>query len=181
LGRSKGGGLSIKDLRINEGIRVREVRLIDDVNDQKGIVPIEKALQMADDAGLDLVEVAPNAKPPVCKLLNYSKHKFDLEKKNREQRKNQKQTKLKEVRMQPKIEKHDLEFKSKHIQEFLDGGNKVKVTVRFRGRELAHTELGKVVLDKMIESLNEGSFNIDNKPKMEGRFMSMLLSPKMKK
>ena len=173
--------MAVKDLRINEQIRVREVRLIDEEGNQKGIVPIREALEMAKEAGVDLVEVAPQSKPPVCKILNYGKYKFDLEKKNREQKKKQKLVKLKEVRMQPKIEKHDLAFKSKHVQEFLDGGNKVKVTIRFRGREMAHTELGRVVLDKLIELLEEGSFNLDNPPRMEGRFMSMILSPKAKK
>jgi len=173
--------LAVKDLRINEQIRVREVRLIDEEGNQKGIVSTREALDMAKEAGVDLVEVAPQSKPPVCKILNYGKYKFDLEKKTREQKKKQKLVKLKEVRMQPKIEKHDLAFKTKHVQEFLDEGNKVKVTIRFRGREMAHTELGKVVLDKLIELLEEGSFSIDNQPRMEGRFMSMLLSPKAKK
>ncbi len=173
--------MAVKDLRINEQIRVREVRLIDEEGNQKGIVPIREALEMAKEAGADLVEVAPQSKPPVCKILNYGKYKFDLDKKNREQKKKQKLVKLKEVRMQPKIEKHDLAFKTKHVQEFLDDGNKVKVTIRFRGREMAHTELGKVVLDKLIELLEEGSFNLDSPPRMEGRFMSMLLSPKTKK
>ncbi len=173
--------LAGKDLRINEQIRVREVRLIDDEGNQKGIVSTRDALEMAQDAGADLVEVAPQSKPPVCKILDYGKYKFDLEKKNREQKKKQKLVKLKEVRMQPKIEKHDLAFKTKHVQEFLADGNKVKVTIRFRGREMAHTELGRVVLDKLIELLEEGSFNIDSPPRQEGRFMSMLLSPKAKK
>ncbi len=173
--------MAVKDLRINEQIRVREVRLIDDEGNQKGIVPTREALEMAKEAGVDLVEVAPQSKPPVCKILDYGKYKFDLEKKNREQKKKQKLVKLKEVRMQPKIEKHDLAFKTKHVQEFLAGGNKVKVTIRFRGREMAHTELGRVVLDKLIELLEEGSFNIDSPPRQEGRFMSMMLSPKAKK
>jgi len=173
--------LAVKDLRINEQIRVREVRLIDEEGNQKGIVQTRDALDMAKEAGVDLVEVAPQSKPPVCKILNYGKYKFELDKKNREQKKKQKLVKLKEVRMQPKIEKHDLAFKTKHVQEFLDAGNKVKVTIRFRGREMAHTELGRVVLDKLIELLEVGSFSIDNNPRMEGRFMSMLLSPKAKK
>lgn len=173
--------MAVKDLRINEQIRVREVRLIDDEGEQRGVVATAEALQMAKDADLDLVEVAPQARPPVCKLLNYGKYKYEQEKKNREAKKKQSQVKLKEVRMQPKIEKHDLDFKAKHVQQFLGEGNKVKVTIRFRGRELAHTELGKVVLDKMLERLEEGSFNVDNHPAMEGRFMSMLLSPRTKK
>lgn len=170
-----------KDLRTNEKIRVREVRLIDDEGNQKGILPTIEALKMAQDRGLDLVEVAPNARPPVCKLIDYGKYKFEQEKKNRESKKKQKVVKLKEVRMQPKIETHDLEFKTKHIRDFLEGGNKVKVTIRFRGREMAHTELGRDVLVKIMDLLGEDCFNLDKSPMMEGRFMSMILSPKSKK
>jgi translation initiation factor IF-3 len=169
--------LAEKDLRMNEGIRVREVRLIDADGNQKGIVPTFEALQMARDAGLDLVEVAPQAQPPVCKLLDYGKYKFELEKKVRESRKHQKQVRIKEIRMQPKIDEHDLEFKTRHIQEFLDEGDKVKVTVRFRGRELAHTELGKDVLDRILQMLGD-SFLLEKAAQMEGRTMSLLLNPK---
>lgn len=169
--------MSSKDTRINEQIRAREVRLIDDEGEQKGIMPVPEALKYAQQAGMDLVEVAPNGKPPVCKILDFGKYKFDLEKKNRESKKKQKQVKIKEIRMQPKIEKHDLDFKTKHIRQFLESGNKVKVTIRFRGRELAHTELGKDVLIKIMEML-EDSYNLDRPPAMEGRFMSMILSPK---
>ena len=173
----EGGILAEKDLRINEGIRVREVRLIDADGNQKGIVPTFEALQMARTAGVDLVEIAPQAQPPVCKLLDYGKYKFELEKKNRESRKHQKQIRIKEIRMQPKIDEHDLDFKTRHVREFLDEGNKVKVTVRFRGRELAHTELGKEVLDKILEML-EDSFLVEKPAQMEGRTMSILLNPK---
>jgi translation initiation factor IF-3 len=173
--------LAAKDLRINDDIRVREVRLIDQDGEQAGIVLTADAMNMARDLGLDLVEVSPQARPPVCKLLNYGKYKYELEKKSREQKKKASQVKLKEVRMQPKIEQHDMAFKTKHVQDFLDQGNKVKVTVRFRGRELAHTELGKVKLDSVLEFLLEDSFKLDSPPRMEGRFMSMLLSPKSKK
>jgi len=172
--------LATKEIRLNEKIRAREVRLIDENGSQRGIMPIVEALNIAKEAGLDLIEVAPNANPPVCKILDYGKYKFDLEKRNKESRKKQKMLKMKEIRMQPKIEVHDLTFKTKHIKEFLDGGNKVKVTVRFRGREMAHTELGKEVLDKVIDNLGDYC-NVDKKPTMEGRFMSMILSPKTKK
>jgi translation initiation factor IF-3 len=168
-------------MRINEDIRVREVRLIDQNGEQAGIVPTSQALDMAKELGLDLVEVSPQARPPVCKLLNYGKYKYDLEKKSREQKKKASQVRLKEVRMQPKIEQHDIAFKTKHVQEFLDQGNKVKVTIRFRGRELAHTELGKGKLDVILGLLEEGSFKVDSPARMEGRFMSMLLSPKSKR
>ncbi len=173
--------MATKDLRTNEQIRVREVRLIDENGEQRGIIPTREALQMARDAGIDLVEVSPNARPPVCKILNFGKYKYEMDKRNREQKKKQSLTKLKEVRMQPKIDTHDMDFKAKHVQEFLDQGNKVKVTIRFRGRELAHTELGVGVLDKIRERLEEGTYKVDNPPRMEGRFMSMLLSPKSKR
>ncbi len=168
-----------KDLRINEGIRVREVRLIDADGNQKGIVPTIQALQMAREAGLDLVEVAPQAQPPVCKILDYGKYKFELEKKTREARKHQKQIRIKEIRMQPKIDEHDLEFKTRHVREFLDEGNKVKVTVRFRGRELAHTEFGREVLERILQMLGD-SFIVEKPAQMEGRTMSLLLNPKGK-
>jgi translation initiation factor IF-3 len=168
--------LAKQDLRINEAIRVREVRLVGADGEQHGIVPTIDALKMAREQEVDLVEVAPQAKPPVCKLLDYGKFKFEQEKNARESRKKQKLLKLKEVRMQPKIEIHDLEFKTKHIQDFLEQGSKVKVTIRFRGRELAHTELGRVVLDRILDML-EIPYAIDRKPMMEGRFMSMILSP----
>ena len=129
-----------KELRINDKIRVREVRLIDEEGNQKGIVPTLEALKLARDSDLDLVEVSPNANPPVCKILDYGKYRFEQEKKLRDSKKNQKVLKMKEIRMQPKIGSGDLDTKSKHIQEFLNDGCKVKVTIRFRGRELAHTE-----------------------------------------
>lgn len=173
--------MAVKDMRINEDIRVREVRLIDQNGEQAGIVPTSDALNMAKDLDLDLVEVSPQARPPVCKLLNYGKYKYELEKKTREQKKNASQVRLKEVRMQPKIEQHDMAFKTKHVQEFLGQGNKVKVTIRFRGRELAHTEIGKEKLDRILGLLEEDSFKVDSPPRMEGRFMSMMLSPKSKK
>ncbi len=169
-----------KGLRINEQIRVREVRLIDDEGEQKGIVPIKEALEMAKERELDLVEVAPTANPPVCKILDFGKYRFEQEKKLRDSKKNQKILKLKEIRMQPKIGSGDLDFKSKHVREFLDEGNKVKVTVRFRGRELAHTELGLVVLQEVLKRLGEDCI-VEKQPAMEGRFMSMTLSSKSKK
>ncbi len=178
----KGVILAAKDLRLNQAIRVKEVRLILESGDQD-VVSIEDAMARANQEGMDLVEIAPQATPPVCKIMDYGKYKFEQEKRLKESKKKQKLVKLKEIRMQPRIEKHDLAFKTKHIIEFLQEGNKVKVTIRFRGRELAHTELGKDVLMKAIDLLNEKEvgFNIDNPPKMEGRFMSMILSPKNKK
>jgi translation initiation factor IF-3 len=172
--------LSDKDLRINEQIRVREVRLIRDEGEQQGIMSTLEALNIARAGGLDLVEVAPQANPPVVKIMDYGKFKFENEKKVRDSKKKQKLLKLKEIRMQPKIDDHDLDFKSKHVREFLGEGNKVKVTVRFRGRELAHTELGLVVLKDVLARV-EGDYVMDKPPAMEGRFMSMVLSPKSKK
>ncbi len=169
-----------KGLRVNEQIRVREVRLIDDEGEQKGIVPTIEALKMARERELDLVEVAPTANPPVCKILDYGKYRFELEKKLRDSKKKQKLLKLKEIRMQPKIGVGDLDFKSKHVQEFLAEGNKVKVTVRFRGRELAHTELGLEVLNEVLKRLGD-EYVVEKQPAMEGRFMSMILNPKTKK
>jgi len=169
--------LAEKDLRINEQIRVREVRLIDDKGEQRGIVSTLEAMRIAREAGLDLVEVAPQSVPPVCRLLNYGKFKFEQEKKVKDAKKRTKVTELKEIRMQPKIAGHDLDFKSNHVREFLEDGNKVKVTIRFRGRELAHTEIGEEILRKILAKL-EGSFVLERPPLMEGRFMSMILQPK---
>ncbi|MDR0721648.1 MAG: translation initiation factor IF-3 [Treponema sp.] len=169
-----------KDLRINEQIRVREVRLIRDEGEQQGIIPTLEALAIAKVQGLDLVEVAPQAVPPVVKIMDYGKFKFENEKKVRDSKKKQKLLKLKEIRMQPKIDEHDIEFKSKHVREFLAEGNKVKVTIRFRGRELAHTELGLDVLKDVLKRI-EGEYVMDKAPTMEGRFMSMVVSPKSKK
>jgi len=176
----EGGGLSTKDLRTNKEIRVREVRLIDAEGNQAGVIATVDALEMAAKDGFDLVEVSPKAVPPVCKILDYGKYKFEQDKRLKENKKKQKLVKMKEIRMQPKIEKHDLQFKAKHVQQFLDEGNKVKVTIRFRGRELAHTELGLVVMDNILK-LIDGEFVVDKKPSMEGRFMSMILNPKTKK
>jgi translation initiation factor IF-3 len=169
-----------KGLRINEQIRVREVRLIDAEGEQKGIVPTIEAMRMARELELDLVEIAPQASPPVCKFLDFGKYRFELEKKSRDSKKKQKVTKLKEIRMQPKIGAGDLDFKAKHVEEFLNEGNKVKVTIRFRGRELAHTDLGFGVLNEVLKRITE-EYVIEKPAAMEGRFMSMTLNPKSKK
>ena len=169
-----------KGQRVNEMIRVREVRLIDDEGNQKGIVPTLEALKLAKEKDLDLVEVSPNANPPVCKILDYGKYRFEQEKKLRESKKNQKVLKLKEIRMQPKIGPGDLDTKAKHVQEFLDEGDKVKVTIRFRGRELAHTELGYEVLNEVLKRLTS-AYNIEKPAAMDGRNMSMTISAKVAK
>ena len=165
--------------RINEMIRVREVRLIDDEGNQKGIVPTIEALKLAKEKDLDLVEVSPNANPPVCKILDYGKYRFEQEKKLRDAKKNQKVLKLKEIRMQPKIGSGDLDTKAKHVQEFLDEGDKVKVTIRFRGRELAHTELGYDVLNEVLKRLTS-AYVVEKAPAMDGKTMSMTISAKAK-
>jgi len=175
--------LATKDLRINKQIRAREVFVIDADGNQKGVMNVFDAVALAEEEGLDLVEVSPNAKPPVCKVLDYGKYRYEQEKRLRDAKKNQSVIKMKEIRMQPKIEKHDLETKSKFIGDFLEEGNKVKVSVRFRGRELAHTELGKVVLDKILAQITENGvgFNVDRGAMMEGRMMSLIVSPVKKK
>lgn len=170
----------VKGLRINEQIRVREVRLIDNEGGRNGIVSTREALETARERNLDLVEVSPNANPPVCKILDYGKYKFEQEKRLRDSRKTQKVLKLKEIRMQPKIGSGDLDTKAKHVQEFLDEGDKVKVTIRFRGRELAHTELGYDVLNEVLKRLKDG-YVIEKPAAMEGRFMSMTLYSKANK
>lgn len=168
-----------RELRMNRQIRVPEVYVIDADNSQKGVMRTIDALQYAQDQGLDLIEVSPNANPPVCKILDYDKYRFQMEKRQKEARKSQVIVKVREVRMQPKIDVHDMDTKSKAIKSFLEGGDKCKVSVRFKGRELAHTELGKVVLDKILVKLDETgtALSVDQPPKMEGRMMSMLLSP----
>ncbi|ADY13715.1 translation initiation factor IF-3 [Sphaerochaeta globosa] len=171
--------MATKDLRINRQIRAREVFVIDAEGNQKGIMSVFDAVMLAESVGLDLVEVSPNANPPVCKVLDFGKYRYEQEKRLRDAKKNQSVVKMKEIRMQPKIERHDLETKSKFIGEFLAEGNKVKVSIRFRGRELAHTELGKVVLDKILAQLTENGvgFNLDRDALMEGKMMSMIVSP----
>lgn len=170
-----------KDLRINERIRIREVRLITDNGEQLGIVPTVEALARARDAGLDLVEVSPNANPPVCKIIDYGKYKFQMEKKARDSKKAQKNMELKPITMSPVIGEHDLDVKVKQIQRLLLAGNKVKVVIRFRGRLMTHTELGKDVLDRILEKLGPEDYTIEKGAIMEGRLMSMTLAPKSKK
>lgn len=168
---------AIRDkLRINARIRVREVRLIDEEGEQVGIITTREALDMARDRDLDLVEVAPNANPPVCRLMDYGKFRYEQTKKEREARKNQKQVELKEIRMKPRTDTHDLEVKANSARRFLEEGHKVKFSVRFRGREIAHPEIGREMLEQLAEDLREHA-TIDQRPQMEGRAFSMILSP----
>ena len=171
--------MATKDLRINRQIRSREVFLIDENGEQKGVMNTYDAFRLAEEAGLDLVEVSPMANPPVCKILDFGKYRYEMEKKQKEAKKNQTVTKLKEVRMQSKIADNDINTKSKAISEFLGEGNKVKVSIRFKGRTMTHPELGKEVLDTILVKLSEMgcAFNLDKSAFMEGKMMSMMLSP----
>jgi translation initiation factor IF-3 len=162
--------------RVNERIRIREVRLIDEQGEQVGVIPTFEALQMARDRGLDLVEVAPNAVPPVCRLMDYGKFRYEQSRKERESRRNQHVVELKEVRVRPKIDDHDLETKGRQAARFLDGGDKVKLTVLFRGREMAHPDIGKSLLDQLAEQLREHG-TVEQPPRMEGRAMIMFMAP----
>ena len=168
---------NIKELQINEEIRDKEVRLIDVDGTQIGIVPIKKALSIAYEKRLDLVKVAPNAKPPVCRIMDYGKYKYELSKKEKEAKKKQKVINVKEVRMTPTIEDHDLNVKARKTIDFLKDGDRVKVSVRFRGRELGHTETGKEVLMRFAELVSEYG-TMEKEPRMEGRNMVMFLVPK---
>jgi translation initiation factor IF-3 len=152
------------------------VRLIDDEGRQIGIIPTREALDMARERGLDLVEVAPNASPPVCRLMDYGKFRYEQSRKERDSRRNQHVIKLKEVRIEPKIGDHDLETKGRNAAKFLDGGDKVKLTVLFRGRSITHPELGKDLLDRLAEQLRDHG-TIEQGARMEGRTMTMTLAP----
>ena len=162
--------------RINSDIQVDEVRLVDSEGNMKGVVKIDEALRLAEEEGLDLVEVSPNAEPPVCKILDYGKYKYEQQKKANEARKKQKTVDVKEVKMSPRIEKNDYDVKMRNATRFLKSGNKVKVSMRFRGREMAHQDIGRELFDKMIEELDELA-TVELKPKFEGRQMIMILAP----
>ncbi|MFR1323716.1 MAG: translation initiation factor IF-3 [Ezakiella massiliensis] len=171
------GGKEIKELEINEQIRDSKVRLIDQNGDQIGVCEIERALDLANDQGLDLVKISPNAKPPVCKILDYGKYRYEMQKREKEAKKNQKIIKVREMKMTPNIEENDMLVKADKVKEFLNNGDKVKISVRFRGREMGHTEKGVDVLEqffKMIEDLAV----IDKPAKLEGRNMVMYVLPK---
>lgn len=167
----------IKELQINEEIREKEVRLIDVDGSQLGVVPLKRAIELATERRLDLVNVAPTAKPPVCKIMDYGKYKYEMAKKEKEARKNQKIINIKEIRLTPNIESHDLNVKANRAIEFLQDGDKVKVSVRFRGREMGHTEMGKEVLDEFAMLIGDAG-KIEKEAKLEGRNMTMFLMPK---
>lgn len=163
--------------QINEAIRAREVRLIDANGDQAGIVPLRDALRMAQEQNLDLVNIAPQAKPPVCRIMNYGKFRYEQSKREKETRKNQKIIQIKEVRLSASIEENDVQTKLKHVIKFLQHGDKVKLSIRFRGREITHQELGRKVLDRVAQEVKEIA-DVERQPKLEGRQMIMILNPK---
>ena len=169
--------IQAKDIRINEGIRVREVRVVSDIGEQLGILPIQQALDLARQKDMDLVEVAAEAVPPVCRIMDFGKYKYTQARRQKEARKKQTTILVKEVKLGPKTDTHDFDFKAKHVRRFLEEGNKAKVTVRFKGREMAHTELGWKMLQKMTEMMSDLAL-VENHPRMEGRMLSMILSPK---
>ena len=173
---SKGADIS-KPVRVNERIRIREVRLIDEEGQQLGIIPTFQALQIARERGLDLVEVAPNAMPPVCRIMDWGKERYEQSRKERESRRNSKAITIKEIRLRPKTDDHDLDTKTRRAKEFLGEGDKVKLTVLFRGRENVHPEVGRALLDKMLEQLGPHAI-IESVPRLEGRNMSAMLAPK---
>ncbi|MHB1420589.1 MAG: translation initiation factor IF-3 [Bacillota bacterium] len=166
-----------KDLRINEEIRVRDVRLINADGEQLGIIPIRDALRIALEKSLDLVEVAPTAKPPVCRIMDYGKFKFEQSKREREARKKQKIILMKEVKFRLGIEEHDFQTKARNAIKFLENGDKVKATVMFRGREITHAELGQQICIKLANQVKELA-NVEKIPRIEGRNMVMILTPK---
>ena len=168
---------NIKELQINEEIREREVRLIDDEGEQLGVVDTKRAMEIAIEKNLDLVKVAPTAKPPVCKIMDYGKYKYEQSKREKEARKNQKIINVKEVRLTPNIDIHDLDVKARMAIRFLQSGDKVKVSVRFRGREMGHTQIGREVL-KNFAVLTDDVGIIEKPAKLEGRNMVMHLAPK---
>lgn len=167
----------INDLMINEQIRDKEVRLIGDNGEQIGIVSVKEAQKMASAKNLDLVKIAPAAKPPVCKIMDYGKYKFDAAKKEKEARKKQKIISVKEVRLSASIEKHDFETKMRNVIKFLKAGDKVKISVVFRGREMMHTHRGSELLEQAITFIEEFG-TVESKPKLEGRAMVIMVLPK---
>ena len=169
-----------QDLPINEQIRANKVQLIDENGEKKGVVSLNEALDLAYDKKLDLVMVSPNPDMPVCKIMNYGKYKFEQAKKEKEARKKQKVLEVKEIRITPNIEQHDFEFKAKNARRFLQDGNKVRITLKFRGRELNYIKLGEAVLQKFIDELSDIS-TPEKKPMIEGKNMFIKLTKKADK
>ena len=168
------------DRRINEAINADEVRLIDQDGEQIGVVSFDDAMERALDADLDLVEIDPNAQPPVCRIMNYGKHRFEQAKRQQAARKKQKQIQVKEVKFRPATDEGDYQIKLRNVRRFLEEGDKVKITLRFRGREMAHQELGLQLLNRVEEDVGELCV-VDQRPRLEGRQMVMMLSPRKSK
>lgn len=168
------------ELLINEEIRDKEVRLIDENGEQLGIMPTEKALGLAEERGVDLVKIVPKVQPPVCKLINYDKYRYEQAKKEKELRKNQKVISIKEVQLSATIEENDIAVKAKHAIRFLKGGDKVKVTIRFRGRQIAHQEIALDIMKGFADKLAD-LCTVERRPSTEGRTMIMILAPKTEK
>ncbi|MFA6141974.1 MAG: translation initiation factor IF-3 [Candidatus Omnitrophota bacterium] len=166
-----------KELRINNRIRVREVRAVGENGEQLGVLATEEALKRAEEAGLDLVEVAPTAVPPVCRIMDYSKYKYEQEKREKEARKKQKVIHLKEIRLGPKIGEHDYQFKLRNLEDFIKRGDKVKVTMMFRGREMAHVDLGRKLLERLSSDISQIG-EIEEPARQEGRFINMVIRAK---
>jgi translation initiation factor IF-3 len=162
---------------VNEEIRAREVRLVSETGEQLGIVPLREALRIAAERNLDLVEVAAQAQPPVCKIMDFGRFKYEQQKREREARKKQKLVNIKEVKLRPRIEEHDFEVKAKNAERFLKEGDKVKATIMFRGREIVHPDLGKEVLDRLAKYVEHVAV-VERPAKVEGRNMTMVLTPK---
>ncbi|WP_059103841.1 translation initiation factor IF-3 [Shouchella shacheensis] len=165
---------------VNEGIRAREVRLVGANGDQIGVKPKREALEMAQNVNLDLVCVAPKAKPPVCRIMDYGKYRYEQQKKEKEARKNQKVITIKEVRLSPTIEDHDFNTKLRNARKFLEKGDKVKASIRFRGRAITHSEIGRDVLQRLAKECEDIAV-IESRPKMEGRSMFLVMAPKAEK
>ncbi len=169
--------MTITELMINEQIRDKEIRLVDENGEQLGIVSSKEAQKIADEKKLDLVKIAPTAKPPVCRIMDYGKYKFDQAKKEKEARKKQKTVDVKELRLSPSIDTHDIQVKIKKANEFLKDGDKVKVSIRFRGREIGHSKAGMTIMENFAKATEEFGV-IDKQPKMEGKSLVMFLAPK---
>lgn len=166
--------------RVNDQIRADKVRVVDENGEMRGVMSVREGIALAEEAGLDLVEVSPNAVPPVCKILDHGKYKYELQKKAAEARKKQKVIDLKEIKLRPGIEKHDFEVKMRNARRFLEDGDKVKITMRFRGREMSHQQIGMDVLKRVKEALMD-ICKVDMEPKFEGRQIMMVLSPAAQK
>jgi translation initiation factor IF-3 len=167
----------VKEVAINWDIKAPEVRVIDPDGKQVGVLPVKEAIRLSEERGLDLVEVAPNSQPPVCRIMNYGKYKYQQSKRSQEARKHQTVIHIKEVKVRPRTEEHDFQFKLRHVKRFLDEGNTVKISILFRGREIAHPEFGKEMLNRFIEGVKD-MMVIEQSPRLEGRNMVMILAPK---